>query len=193
MISFQHKCIFVHIGKTGGSSIEHALDPHVSIDSGISGEIGNTKLEGKHWTALEYSKKYPKEYKEYFTFSFVRNPWDRTVSHYEWKIFMGNLKLSFAEWIESPMFNALKLSYADMICDHKNSIIVDFVGRFEELQQDFNFVCDKIGIEHIKLSHKNKIDRKHYFEYYDEKTKKIVEEKYARDIEHFGYEFNKER
>lgn len=192
MISHKYKCIFIHIGKTGGSSIEHALDQHVSIDSGISGEIGNTKLKGKQWTALEYAKKYPKEYKEYFTFAFVRNPWDRTVSHYEWQILLCNpyvMKLDFKGHIKSRRFKGLKFSYIDNICDNKNEIMVDFVGRFETLQKDFDIVCDRIGIEHIKLPHINKINHKHYTEYYDEETKQIVAEKYAQDIEYFGYEF----
>jgi len=190
MINHKHKFIFIHISKTGGSSIETALNPNVPIDPKIAGTIGNTKLEGKHWTALEYSKKYPKEYKEYFTFSFVRNPWDRTVSHYEWKVFVGNLKLSFKEWITSPEFlNNSRLLYQSYLFDN-NNLIVDFVGRFEKLQLDFNYVCDKIGIGYIKLPHANKIDRKHYTEYYDDETREIISEKYAKDIKYFGYQFS---
>lgn len=189
MINHEHKFIFIHIGKTGGSSIEHALNPSVQIASGISGTLENTELEGKHWTALEYSKKYPKEHKEYFTFSFVRNPWDRTVSHYEWTIFIGNSKMSFKEWVTSRSFiNNQKLLYQSFLFNH-GDLMVDFVGRFETLQEDFDIVCDKIRIEHIKLPHINKIDRKHYTQYYDDETRQIVAEKYAKDIEYFGYKF----
>jgi hypothetical protein len=141
---------------------------------------------------------------DYFKFAFVRNPWDRLVStffdktkkvvgtKYEIPYYARYRDASFSEFVRS--LTNVDLSSADRhIKEQVQSIPknVDFVGRFENLQKDINYVCDKVGLPHQKLPYENKTDHKPYWKYYDDETRQIVAKKYKNDIETFGYEFGK--
>jgi len=196
MICEKYNCIFIHVPKTGGCSIEHVLDPNVKLDtySMISRVLGNTELVDKHAKVEKYANS------NQFKFAFVRNPWDWLVSYYKWMKLNRDLTTQdFKAWVKANP-NPLPHSQHSYISVGGN-VIVDFVGRFENLQEDFDKVCDKIGIPRKKLPHKNsskyiknaegkwEVERKHYTEYYDDETKDIVSERYAKDIEYFGYKF----
>jgi hypothetical protein len=79
---------------------------------------------------------------------------------------------------------------SEWIVDDRGGVCVDFVGRYETLHKDFKTLCDMIGIK-ASLPHINKSDRKAYYQYYDDETKAIVRDWHKRDIERFGYTFDK--
>jgi hypothetical protein len=144
-----------------------------------------------------------KQVKKYFNFCFVRNPWSRFLSAYSYlrRGGRGSRGDSQDAKIINQFENLKEFSYNfdkiknDFVDKHFYEQVywvddkVDFIGRFENLQEDFNIICDKIGISQQQLTHKNKSKHKHYTEYYDDETREIVAEKYAKDIEYFGYEF----
>ena len=68
-------------------------------------------------------------------------------------------------------------------------ISVDFIGRFENLNDDYQKVLHNIGSDSLPLPHIHKSNRERYRNYYTEETKEIVGEFYKKDIEEFGYEF----
>jgi len=76
--------------------------------------------------------------------------------------------------------------------DNSYDIEYDFIGRFENLHDDYEKVCNDLNIPVKKLPHHTRSKHRHYTEYYDDETKQIVAEKYAKDIEYFGYEFGHE-
>src|SRR5882724_1403834 len=82
MICDEHKFIFVHLNKTGGTSIEKLFDSQADVlTNGITGN------HDKHWTAADIQRAFPEKYATYFKFSFVRNPWNMVVSRYHWSRF----------------------------------------------------------------------------------------------------------
>jgi hypothetical protein len=198
MISHKHKFIFVHIPKCGGTSICKSLDVGMS-EHGRIDQYVNDKT------------------RNYFKFTFVRNPWDRFVSLYNYYIKGSELYgtrdvvpfVSFEHFVDrlnnncemisahvSDNPHVRKVHYKSQISFIESSKLcttgidsLDYLGRFENLQQDFNIICDKIGIPQQQLPYVNKTKHKHYTEYYDDETRQIVAEKYANDIEMFGYEF----
>ena len=130
-------------------------------------------------------------FQSYFKFGAVRNPWDREVSRYK---FFKKLKTTRTKFCQNGfneyLFKFMKLgrlNYDALKIDGK--IGVDYIIKFENLQEDFNIVCDKIGISRRKFPYSNNTNHKHYAEYYDDETREIVAQKYADDIKFFGYKF----
>jgi len=202
MISEKYQATFIHIPKTGGSTISSVLSKHLFkfLPERIKEHKCNV-LNPHEWT-MKHSRIHELniQHQNFFCFAFVRNPWDLMVSSYNW--WTQNVKLSerkdHGQLLKTKGFESFIKTNSSYIneCYHGREGQLywlgdkaNFIGRFENLQNDFNIVCDKIGIPQQKLPHKNSTKHKHYTEYYDNETKSIVAEKYAKDIEYFGYKF----
>lgn len=73
---------------------------------------------------------------------------------------------------------------------HKNDVqLVDYIGKFENVQENLTTICNLLGISTDLLPKTNTTTHRHYTEYYDDETREIVSKKYAKDIEYFGYKF----
>jgi len=197
-ISHKHKFISISIPKTGSTSIRCALDKF-SDQKSVPREHHDTFYHHTTYSRLQEKLDY---IDDYFVFAFVRNPWDRLVSQWNYMNRCaqsgGNLnyKKRCAKMLESidSFSQFLKSKHTIEQClnwvQYQNCIGVNYVGKMETMQEHFNAVCDKIGIPRQQLPHVNKTKHKHYTEYYDDETRQIVAEKYARDIEYFGYRFD---
>ena len=162
---------------------------------------------GLRQKTFKYFKDSPEREASQFSFAFVRNPWDRLVSAYNYLSTGGssskdskdykrlfstykNFKSMILNWHESYFDQIHFKPQWEWICDDNKNVIVDFVGRYENLQQDYNTVCDNIMIPRHRLPHKNRNNHKHYTTYYDDESQEIVATWYKIDIELFGYKFN---
>ncbi len=195
-INHKYKTIFVHIPKTAGTSMERkefvglpGADCHDSINK-FKERVTNPD--------------------EYFKWCFSRNPYDRLVSAYVWGI--TNHKEEFLKDIDSfeDYINKIEDFYefgGDSL-DQKRSGVhtipqsvfinnnisnMDFIGKFENLNVDFNYVCEKIE-EHSSnpiinkdLPISKKTTHNHYETFYNEEIIKKVNILYKKDFELFDY------
>ena len=173
--------IFIHIPKTGGSSIERFFGQ----DHGLPGTP--PAHHNVHWY-MKNSSNFDQLYK----FSFVRNPWDRYVSLYFYKRERFNYEESFTDFCKNAAEYVLEKPghrrQVDMLMIN-GEIAVDFVGKMENFQTDFDVVCRHLNIEETTLPHINQTKHKPWQEYYNDESRKIIEEIYKEDIDYFGYEF----
>lgn len=200
MISSQKRFLFVHIPKTAGNSIQSALrdyseDELVALRKeqdgverfGLRNPRYNLK---KHSMLAEYRKALgDQQFRELYKFTCVRNPWDRMVSYYftptqtpeTWN------RKKFRATISKAVSVADYLRLNDGEKDpFKN---VDYVIRFETLNNDFRAVCTTLGIPAASLQHYNRSNREHYSKYYDDELRELVRKRFAAEIEQFGYRF----
>jgi hypothetical protein len=217
ILSKKYNFIFIHIWKTGGTSVRESLIKgihkrkfiqklnvfydrviakltRIYLNKPIS-FIG-ILIVPSHLSATELKNLIGEEkYNRYFKFAFVRNPWDFYISLYLYirqskkhphhKIIS---KLSFGDFLEIQLKNN-EFSQKKMIYDKNGNLLVDYIGRFENINDDFAKICNILGIEN-NLIHINKTKRSYnYRDYYDDYLRKKVAEIAKEDIETFNYEF----
>jgi hypothetical protein len=181
--------IFIHIPRTGGTSIAEALAfPPPDPDNKIA----------KHYTALEIKNFLPPEiWERAFKFAFVRNPWERLYSHFKYREARGRLRKGaagqpdFPTWIKEniPEKNPGNLQpQYKWITDENGKLIVDFVGRFDRLMDDFLSVCNILETPPQRLGHLNRSrGGPDYRQHYNSDTRSIVSEFYAEDMARFNF------
>jgi len=203
IVSKKHKFIFIHIPKTGGSSI--AEPEYRSGQGALITHLGSEDyVQAGHIRAVGLKDRLQDNWNDYFKFAFVRNPWDRIVSLYHYflqdpekqRTALGKeiAKLgSFREFCRQldnidldPHFDP-QISY---LIDYEGRFLVDFIGRFESLEKDLNLICKKTDLPTVKLPHFRKSNHDSYHNCYDKESVGIIATKYRSDIEAFKYTFN---
>jgi hypothetical protein len=189
LISNKYKFAFVHIPKTGGTSIKAAILPYA--DKGQLSIVGEkvTDLNGyKPHIALQQGAHVDK-----FKFAVVRNNWEWYVSY--WK-FANRRKIqpvcnqSFGQYIRSLGHGATKMgNQQSWWITNGDEILVDYIIRYENLTEGFMEVCEQLSLPKLDLGHYKNSGDYAYRDFYDDETKTIVERHCRKDLRLFGYEF----
>lgn len=179
----EKKFIYMKAAKTAGSSILRAF-----LEPRLPGKIIHQKDHPEKFSNWLESIS-DEKLEEYFIFAVVRNPWDRVVSNASY------FKIPFQDFIDNfdeHMKDERILNHARPIHPYTHfngKCFVDMICRFEALQPDFNLVCDQIGLERVLMPAKNVSKHNHYGSYYEAKGVEFVAQRYAKDIEYYGYLF----
>ena len=188
--------LYIRVPKTGSHSILSVLSKYPKVLYQLRDQYIKDRRRLCDHLALDSREALGDDlYNKIFKFSFVRNPYSRAVS--SWRFTTFKMGQSFRDFCIDLKDRGTCESFASWHCsdqyqqlyDLSGNLIVDFVGRLESYQDDFNTICDQIKIPRHRLPHKNKTNHKHYTEYYDSMSRDLVAERYAKDIEYFGYEF----
>ena len=233
IISNSRKFIFIHIMKAAGTSITKTLDTFLEWNDLLLGatSFGETLQKlyynrfqlHKHSRALEVRKIIGKNlWDMYFTFTFVRHPFDRAVSLYTWikgmieaegcrryfpfkllrkrpfweypgtKAFMETN--SFSEFIRNKKLLDLAPGFmpqTEWVIDENREVIIDYIGKVETIEKDFQYIASKIDCPEIGIDVHNRSRRKIPNQIIiNEDDREYLFNRFRSDFENFGYRYN---
>ncbi len=218
LISYSRNFLFVHIAKTGGTSIRAALRRYrwggwYGVPLWLASQA-NQMTRPRHKLGLKFprhakaiaAKEMLPEivYRDLFKFVMVRNPWDLQVSSYHHiqrerpTVLQGvngfgdflRLKFDPDRPYDYMLDTSAELQH-EYVVDLQGRVIVDFIGRYERLEEDFVTICRHIGIPAPTLPHLRKArERDDYRRYYTDELAELVARHYHRDLETLDYRFD---
>ena len=208
LISDSHQFIFLRMRKVASTSMRQILRPYcVPVPEGKFAYFkSRARLEWNyhryvfraHDNIMSAKKRMPANaFDNYFKFAFVRNPWERLVSEYEFILTRpghGRYKRvknmpDFRAFIEMQITRH-DAYQSNMLCDRNGDLLMDFVGKMENLESDWKTACEQGGIPYQALPHRNITQREPYQRYYDKRSVQLVAKHWAKEIELFKYSFD---
>ena len=206
IISHRHKFIFFAVPKTATHTIREALRQHCGPD-----DWEQQVLFGKQFLpipeiaqlrhghiSVEQIRGHlePGIWDGYFKFGFVRNPFDRFVSTC---FFLNRDNPDFAnsavDFMKERLLRQrfqrriLVRPQYQQICTTDRKIALDYVGRYEHLQESYDTICEQIGIPTTELGRKNSSNHSSFIEFYDDDLRELVGNFYEEDLRVFSYAF----
>lgn len=214
IISRGRRYIFVHVPKTGGTSVTLALEARALKDDILIGDTPKARRRRRRLQGLDAAGRLWKhstladvegivsraEMRDFFTLTLVRNPWDRLVSYYHWlrsqRFDHPAVKLAgslaFADFLAHPDTRATIRAwpYGRYMRDGAGREHCCAFVRLEQLEQDLAAFETHLGFRLQPLPRANSSERhRDHRHYYDDTSAAIVAEICAEDIARFGYRF----
>lgn len=218
LINNRYRFIFMHVPKTGGTTVHtvlHQLGGPADIDLGgvkeLKGNLGNSRKSvvqndlykeeyGLHkHTKVRQARKILGEslFNSYFVFAFVRNPFSRTYSsfHYakRFRVMDGALdRMTFSDYLRTDIFENLRIQGSQSQAEFLQPLDrMDMICRFERLEADLRRVLEVIlrrNVARVELPHLNKSVATDGWRAMAEADKDIIRRVLARDFEELGYD-----
>jgi hypothetical protein len=189
LVSDTARFVFVHVPKTGGTSIRKAL---ARYGTDVYFEQSSTT---KHLRAQEILSEHPTvPFQDYFTFAFVRNPYDLLVSFWTYKMenpfhpdYVHVAELgSFERWVEHHVRQP-GMAQSCFTHDVSGNQLVDYVGRFENFAHDVETIVTKLGCDIASVPHVNTSDHGVAEDLFTPRIRAVVAEAWRDDFSNFGY------
>lgn len=205
IISHHHKFIFVAIPKTGTHSIREAIRPNLHKYDWEQCELfikrkfpiqALAKLETGHLSCEQVYPYFPKgTWSQYFKFSIVRNPYARFISfcNFYFSEYSGEINLKL---INSVIQNIDKLPYKHQllllpqwkyVCDSKQQLMIDYIGKLEQIGADLKCIFQKTGLSEKSIKVKNKSENRFSFIIEEAEIIRFIQSTYQLDFELFNY------
>jgi hypothetical protein len=202
--------LFIHIYKTGGMSMRKTLYEQTNCVELLGSH--STALQIRNLIELVHPELREVEYNDLFKFSFVRNPFDWLVSLYEFirnspahELHEEVCRLDFEHFLYWNVKQLVEKRNTDtgqfhtqsaFVTDSNGYLMVDYIGRHENYEVDYNYIMTRLGIENegivpkINMISDTQKQHLHYRSYYTKPEMiKMVYEHYQQDFDNFGYQF----
>jgi hypothetical protein len=208
IISYQHQFIFFAVPKTGTHSVRQALRQHMGPgDLEQVGLFVQRRFPFPEFADTPHGHINAREirpvlgdatFKKLFKFGFVRNPYERFVS---FCAFMTRQTGEFNQrpravmksiiTSQSTLDHLLCRPQYEFLVDDSGGVVMDFIGRNEQMQASFDTICSKLGLPSQVLGRANASQHRPWQDYYDDELVSLVGQVYRKDLELFGYEFDR--
>lgn len=213
IISFRHRYVFVHIPKTGGTSLSLALEEKLGKDDFSVGDTPKARnrrkrLQGVKSTGRIWKHSTLKDIPglideatldQMRVFTIVRNPWDRMVSYYHWlqaqrfdhPVVALSKSLDFSAFLHDPQVGkSFRCSpYPSYVTRTNGREHCDLYLRLEHLKEDVGQLETLLDTRIGPVPHTNQSERGPYQKIYSDADAEKVAQISASDIARFGYRF----